>query len=231
MEAAIKLKGIIFDLDGTLGNTLPICFTAFRCAFEKFLGRRYTDQEITALFGPTEEGIIEGLVPSQSQACLRAYLDEYERAHTLFCATIPGIETALRLLKQSGTALAVVTGKGEHSAAISLQYLSLAHYFDNVFTGSSTGAIKPLAIQNVLSQWGISPHHVAYVGDSPYDIKAAKEVGVIPLGAAWAETTSYESLDEMAPVATFRTVESFIDWIRYHVEGCGEEKGSGIGKV
>lgn len=123
MEAAIKLKGIIFDLDGTLGNTLPICFTAFRCVFEKFLGRHYTDGEITALFGPSEEGIIERVVPHESQACMQVYLDEYERAHALLSEPFPGIESALRSLKQNGTALAVVTGKGERSAAISLRCL------------------------------------------------------------------------------------------------------------
>jgi pyrophosphatase PpaX len=101
----------------------------------------------------------------------------------------------------------------------------LANYFDIVVTGSASGAIKPLAIQSVLSQWNLLPRHVAYVGDSAYDMEAAKEVGVIPLGAAWAETSSYECLVEMAPVATFRTVESFIDWIRCHVEGCADEKG------
>ncbi len=53
-------------------------------------------------------------------------------------------------------------------------------------------------------------------------MEAAKEVGVMPLAAAWAETSSFERLNEMAPVVTFRTVDSFIDWIRYHVEVCGE---------
>lgn len=218
MTADIKLKGIIFDLDGTIGNTLPICFTAFRYALHKFLGRHYTDQEIAALFGPSEEGIIEQLVPERSLACLQAYLDEYERAHALLREPFPGLETALDLIKQSGTTLAIVTGKGEHSAAISLRALSLADYFDIVIPGSASGAIKPLAIESVLTKWNLLPQQVAYVGDSAYDMQAAKEVGVIALGAAWAETSSYEHLDAMAPVATFRTVESFINWIRSHIE-------------
>jgi phosphoglycolate phosphatase-like HAD superfamily hydrolase len=79
--------------------------------------------------------------------------------------------------------------------------------------GSADGAIKPLSIQNVLKKWNISPQYVAYVGDSPYDMQAAKEAGVIPLGAAWAETASLQLLDEMSPAATFHTVDNFIDWI------------------
>lgn len=216
MNAAIKLKGIIFDLDGTLGNTLPVCFAAFRQAFQTFVNRRYTDEEIAGLFGPSEEGVIQRVVESQWQACLEAYLDEYEKVHVICDKPFLGIEQALTLCQQKNISLAIVTGKGKHSAAISLRYLGLANYFDFVETGSADGGIKPLAIQSVLTKWSILPQHVAYVGDSVHDIRDAKEVGVIPLGAAWADTASFELLNEMTPVATFRTVESFIDWIHIH---------------
>jgi pyrophosphatase PpaX len=43
MKTSLNLQGIIFDLDGTLGNTLPICFTAFKSAFLKYLNRNFTD--------------------------------------------------------------------------------------------------------------------------------------------------------------------------------------------
>jgi pyrophosphatase PpaX len=218
MNASIKLKGIIFDLDGTLGNTLPICFAAFRQAFRAFVNRHYTDEEITALFGPSEEGVIQRVVESQWQACLQTYLEEYEKAHVTCDKPFSGIEQALILCQQKNLPLAIVTGKGKHSAAISLRYLGLEDYFDFIETGSPDGGIKPLAIQTILTKWSILPQHVAYVGDSVHDMRDAKEVGVIPLGAAWAETASFEQLHAMAPVATFRTVESFIDWIHIHGE-------------
>jgi hypothetical protein len=53
----------------------------------------------------------------------------------------------------------------------------------------------------------------AYVGDSPSDIIDAKESGVIPLAAAWAQTAIYERLEAMSPVEIFRTVENFIYWL------------------
>jgi len=74
----MKLDGMIFDLDGTLGDTLPVCFAAFRRALRGFSNRPYTDEEIAALFGPSEEGMIRQLVPDQWQACLKAYLVAYE---------------------------------------------------------------------------------------------------------------------------------------------------------
>jgi pyrophosphatase PpaX len=213
----MKLQGIIFDLDGTLGDTLPVCFEAYRHAFEEFLGRRYNDREIAALFGPNEEGIIQRMVPDDWEACLRTYLDEYERAHGPYDKPFPGIETALNILKERGAALAIVTGKGSNSADISLKHLGLAGYFDILETGSANGAVKSLSIQKVLMRWAILPKEAAYVGDTAYDIEAAKEAGVIPLGAAWAGTSNAESLRAMAPAATFRSVREFIDWIEENV--------------
>jgi phosphoglycolate phosphatase-like HAD superfamily hydrolase len=62
----MSLQGVIFDLDGTLGDTLPVCFAAFRETFRHYLGREYSDREIRAMFGPTEEGIIQRMIPGRS---------------------------------------------------------------------------------------------------------------------------------------------------------------------
>jgi pyrophosphatase PpaX len=214
MGTSIKLQGIIFDLDGTLANTLPVCFTAFKAALHKFTGHQYTNQEIAAYFGASEEGVIKQMVQSQWQECFQAYLEEYEKAHITCEQPFPGILTALKLCQENNITLGVVTGKGKSGTDISLKYLNLLDYFDIVETGSIDGGIKPLSINKVLKKWNISPEKAAYIGDSPSDIIDAKEVGVMALGAAWAETASFEKLQEKSPLATFRTVESLLDWIR-----------------
>ena len=216
MKATMKLQGIIFDLDGTLANTLPVCFTAFRRAFFQYLNRNLTDEEISLHFGASEEGIIQQVVQSEWQACLKVYLDEYKKAHTICPQAFPGIETVLSYCQEKNIALAIVTGKGRGSAEISLRYLGLENYFDTIETGSADGGIKPLAMKKVLEKWNILPECVAYVGDSPSDVADAKEVGVIPVAAAWAETASFERLETMNPLVTFSSVEDFSDWIRIH---------------
>ena len=76
---------MIFDLDGTLGNTLPVCYAAFREAQLAHTAREYADAEIAALFGQSEEGIIQRLVPEPGrwQEALEDYLAAYERHHDL----------------------------------------------------------------------------------------------------------------------------------------------------
>lgn len=214
----MQLDGMIFDLDGTLTDTFRVCFTAFREALRPITGRTFSDEEIMARFGPSEEGMLQRWVPDRWEECLRLYLAAYEREHRRFARTFPGTEAALGLLRARGIRLAVVTGKGPHSAAISLAQLNLAPYFDRVETGSPEGAVKPRCIQRVLERWGVSASRVAYLGDVPSDVEASRVVGVQPLGAAWDERADADALRALNPLAVFDAVPQFIQWIEATVE-------------
>jgi beta-phosphoglucomutase-like phosphatase (HAD superfamily) len=54
-EGAMGIRGVIFDLDGTLADTIPVCISAFRSVFERYSGRRWDEEEIKALSGPTAQ--------------------------------------------------------------------------------------------------------------------------------------------------------------------------------
>lgn len=214
----MKLEGAIFDFDGTLADTLPVCFAASRRVGREFLGRDHmTEEEIRATFGPSEIGMIQRMVPDRWEAALEAFLDEYEAAHDACTAPFPGMEDALRLLRRRGVALAIVTGKGPPTMAISMRLLGLEDYFDVIETGSPEGNVKATLLRKVLARWGCEPRRVAYVGDAAVDVVEAREAGVIPLAAAWAATAKPEQLRAEAPHALFPTVDSFIDWIDKNV--------------
>ena len=184
---------------------------------EAFAGRRFTDEDIIATFGPSEDGIMQRLVPDRWEACLAAYLHAYEREHAGCTAPFPGFETAFGLFRARGLKLAIVTGKSAATAAISLRHLGIAHYFDVVETGSPVGSIKPAAIARVLARWDLRPAEAAYIGDAAADIDASKEAGVIPLGAAWSATARAEELRARGAAATFSAVTDFIAWIETNV--------------
>jgi pyrophosphatase PpaX len=152
-------------------------------------------------------------VPDRWQDCLRLYLQLYERKHRRTGRAFPGIETALGMLRARGVPLAVVTGKGPQSAAISLTQLGLTSFFDFIETGSPEGNVKPHCIQHVLTCWGIAPDQIAYLGDAVSDIEAARAVGLIPLAAAWDGRADPKALLSLAPAAIFDTVEAFVGWI------------------
>ena len=214
----MHLDGMIFDLDGTLTDTFRVCFAAFRDALQPFTGRTYSDEEIMARFGPSEEGMLQRWVPDRWEECLQLYLAAYEREHRRTARTFPGVENALGLLKARGIRLAVVTGRGPHSTAISLAQFGLAPYFDSVETGAPEGAVKPRCIRRVVERWGVPAGRVAYLGDVPSDVEAARAAGVRPLAAAWEERSNASALRALEPLAVFSTVPQFIRWIETTVE-------------
>ncbi len=214
------IKGVIFDLDGTLADTIPVCLIACREAIASVSDYVPTDQEIKAMFGPTEEGVIRRLAPKERWSeCLDTYLQAYERAHAACTWPFDGIEDALQLLKRRRIPMAIVTGKGEPSAAISLRFLGFGHYFDRIETGSPDGDVKAPNIRKVLAAWNLSPEEAIYVGDTPADVRAAREVGVLPVAAAWAESANRERLLALSPEVFLDNPRDFLRWLEAHVNG------------
>jgi phosphoglycolate phosphatase-like HAD superfamily hydrolase len=212
----MKLSGAIFDLDGTLGNTFVLSVEAFREAFAQFTGRQFTDEEIIATFGPSELGSVRQVIPDpdRREACLQAYMNAYEQMHKQYApGPFPGIKAALDMLQAHHIPLAVVTGKAPDSAWMTLKQFGLTGYFDIVETGSPDGPVKPLLLRKVLKVWNVPADQVIYVGDAPSDVTASREVGVIPLGAGWADAADIERLAAQQPAATFHKVDDLIKWI------------------
>ncbi|MDR3542130.1 MAG: HAD family hydrolase [Desulfosporosinus sp.] len=209
----MKLKGFIFDLDGTLINSLPVVRTSLNNTLIKFSGRVYTDKELSSLFGPSEDGIFKKLFPETWREVLQFYLNDYDRIHGQYAQPFPGVVETLTLLQERRIKLALVSGKGAGSMEISLKHSGLKHFFEIIISGSEFRASKPEHIRQVLELWKFSPDEVAYVGDIAYDVTAAKEVGILPISALWAETAQVQKVLAMNPAYAFTSVESFNEWL------------------
>lgn len=207
------LKGMMFDLDGTLAETLPVCLKALRRTFSRYFGEEWSDERLLSHFGPTEEGVIKRLLPDKAAECLDFYYKEYTKAHDLCLQPFPGLKDALDLLEQKNIPMAVVTAKGARTAQISLDILSLSSFFPIVESGFEDASNKPLSIRRVLKVWGMDPTGIAYLGDRRSDIRASRETGLIPLAAAWSKKTNYNLLLSEEPCAIFSTIPEFITWL------------------
>lgn len=206
------LHGVIFDLDGTLGDTLPVCYRAFARVFRRRLGVHYTDRQIHAMFGPTEEGILARLCPGSADEALAEYLGEYRRAHAVCPRPFEGIPALLAGLRRRGIKLAIVTGKGPGSARITLDTFGIGDHFSIIEAGSPSGGVKPACMRRVLACWGLPPQAVAGVGDSPSDIRSGREVGIRSVAAAWAPGADAVLLRDCGPDRLFTDVQSFRNW-------------------
>lgn len=210
-------KTIIFDLDGTIADTLPLCIAAFKKSIEPLLQLELSTDEIVATFGPSEEGTIRKLIPQHEEEGVKAYLVHYEELHYTCPAPFPGIIEVLELLKSKNVQLAMVTGKGIHSTRLSLKQFGLEKHFEVLETGSPNGPDKINGIRRVLSRLNANSLETLYIGDAPSDILYCKEVGIPIAAAAWATTANAEKLQELDPEWLFYSVEEFSDWIANHI--------------
>lgn len=209
-----SFRVVVFDLDGTIGNTLPLCIEAFRRSVEPLSGKSVSDDEIVATFGPSEEGSILKLIPNAYEKGVADYLYWYEHLHDMCPEAFDGIPELIHELTIRGVHLAMVTGKGVHSTRISLQRFGLADCFDIVETGHSKGPRKADGLRAVLTYYGdVEKSQILYVGDAPSDILACQQVGIAIAAAAWADTSNPQKLLELKPDALFYSISDFSDWL------------------
>jgi phosphoglycolate phosphatase/pyrophosphatase PpaX len=212
-----KIKTVIFDLDGTIANTLPLCIAAFRNAIGPLLGKSLSDEDIIATFGPSEEGTIRKLIPADEEAGVKAYLEHYAQLHHTCPEAFAGIKELLDILTSAGVQLAMVKGKGIHSTKISLKQFGLGGYFEILETGSPEGPDKINGIRRVIARLSADLSESIYVGDAPSDIIHCKEVGIPIAAAAWATTAEPEKLIKLDPERIFYSITDFSRWIAERV--------------
>lgn len=209
-----KIKAVIFDLDGTIANTLPLCIEAFRQSIEPLVNRSLSNEEIIATFGPSEEGTVMALAPHHFDKGVADYLHFYKDLHNMCPTPFDGLVNILKTLQEKGVHIAMVTGKGKKSTDISLQYFELTSYFEIVETGSPAGPRKAEGIKIILDSFSdVKKEEVIYVGDAPADIIASRQAGIAVIAAAWAATAEPEKLKELKPDELFYHLEDFITWL------------------
>jgi phosphoglycolate phosphatase-like HAD superfamily hydrolase len=207
------IKAMIFDLDGTIGDTIPLCIKAFRKSMESFMRRNITDEEIVATFGPSEEGTIKALIPAHYEEGVKQYLYYYKEFHEACPKPFDGIIEVIRALKNKGIVVAMVTGKGRKSVDITLEQFGMVDLFECIEAGSINGARKCEGITCVIEYLNINPEEAYYIGDAPNDIIAARSAGVGIISAAWADMVCVEELERLKPDNLFRTIKEFEEFI------------------
>lgn len=198
-----------------MADTLPLCISAFRKAIEPLANRNISDDEIIATFGPSEEGTIMALAPHAFDKGVASYLENYTQLHDMCIAPFDGIVELLENLQDHNIRIAMVTGKGKYSAAVSLEKFELTEFFEAVETGIKTGPSKPEGIQRILDLWNhLEKEEIIYVGDAPSDVDACRKVGIKIVAAAWAETAEPHKLIALAPDELFYEVADFSKWLQ-----------------
>ena len=190
----------IFDLDGTL-VTFNLDIREWRAVIVDAMNRRGFDTAGLSLATPTQEilDIARARAPagdSKAYESLRkeafSILDSLELEGAKSATVFPGAEGVLKLLRSRGFRIGMLTNSGRASASLSLSKWGLEGLFEFVLTRDDIEAMKPRpeGLATAVRMLGIRPDEACYVGDSVYDVVAAKGAGVKSVGVATGNYTA-----------------------------------------
>ena len=210
------IKLVAFDLDGTIGNTLPMCIQAFKKATRPYIGHELSDEEVVLTFGLNEEGMIGCVVdePYRQQALHKFYVI-YKELHQEMCPTpFEGIRELIALLKQKSIIVVLITGKGMNSCDITLKQFNMKTSFAKIITGNAERNIKSEALKELLCDYHLAANEIVYIGDALSDITECRKANVKCLSAAWSipqsEATALESCN---PKNVFYSILSLSEYL------------------
>ncbi len=208
------IKLVAFDLDGTIGNTLPMCIRAFKEAVQPYALHELSDEEVVQTFGLNEEGMIRRVVgEAHRQHALHDFYVIYEELHKTMCPKpFEGVRELIALLKQKGIIVALVTGKGTKSCDITLRQFDMETCFAKIFTGSAERNVKSEALDEMLHTYHLSADEIVYIGDTVSDIEECRKAKVKCLSAAWGISQG-EALEHHNANNVFRSVSSISSFL------------------
>lgn len=198
---------------------MPVCFYAFGAVFQKFDGIEVSPEEIKAMFGPSETGIIrENLKNINHEQAIELYYKRYSEKHQELVLESKDINDLLLFLKSQGYQLGIVTGKAYRSLFISLQLLNMDHLFDVIITGDDVIQPKPHpeGIHKALEQLQVKSSEAIFLGDSDADILAGKQAGVQTIGVHWLPNFQTPEFS-VEPDQKFSSVNEFLQLIQTFV--------------
>ena len=179
---------VVFDLDGTLVDTLPDIEAAANAVLAAAGRRALTRDEIRRLIGSGGRVLMKNAFSATGEAAsetrieeaFAAYIAAYEEAPVAGSAPFPGVHDALRGLAERGTRLAVCTNKPEHLAELVLETYGLAGFFAGLVAGDTLAVRKPspVPLLEAVARAGGAGRPAAMVGDSPIDADAARAASI-----------------------------------------------------
>ncbi|WP_025028923.1 HAD family hydrolase [Caldalkalibacillus mannanilyticus] len=216
----MKYKTILFDFDGTLADTLPICFYSFQKVFQKYDNRELSNHDILAMFGPSEIGIIKQNLSNKMfvEQAIEDYYDMYHSKHSELVKPNEGIINMINDLKIKGISLGIVTGKARRSYEISINHLFGLDPFEISITGDDVLYPKPHpeGILKAIKLLDSSIENTLFIGDSDADIKAGIDAGVSTVGVNWLDN-SHGSIFTYKPDYEYDRIEYFINELIHEV--------------
>jgi pyrophosphatase PpaX len=209
----VRVPVVLFDLDGTVVDSGAIILASMRHATREVLGQEFRDDELLqAVGGPGLEAQMAVLGPEHIDELVRVYRAHNEPLHDELEAC-PGMEDVLVQLRDEGRRLGVVTAKRRATVELAFARIPLGNLFETVVAGDETERHKPdpEPLLVAADRMGVGPEACAYVGDSPFDMRAARAAGMYAVAVTWGRIHEREMLEREEPDVIVDTAEELLE--------------------
>ncbi|AEG59473.1 HAD family hydrolase [Desulforamulus ruminis] len=183
----MTIHTVLFDLDGTLIDSLPLIQKTYQKVFD-LMQIPWGNAEVMTLIGlPLKEIAVQFAGEDRWEDFLKRYQYHYALEHDEMTRMYPGTLEMLEVLKDKGCSMGIVTSKSRAGALRSTSYLGLDRYMEVIITAEDVTRHKPQPdpVLKALEEMKAQAQTTAYVGDSPFDILAAKQAEVVSIGVTW----------------------------------------------
>ena len=191
-----RFSTFLLDLDGTLIDHFAAIHRAHAHTLRQLGLPEPTLAQVRAAVGGGLETALARLVgPERVAAALAFYRPYWDATMLDDVALLPGARELLERLRARGAKLAVLTNKHGPSSRRICDHLGLTPLLDGIFGATDTPWLKPQRefTAHVLQQLGADAATTLLVGDSPYDVEAARNAGV----ACWCVTTGTHTAGQL----------------------------------
>ncbi len=197
---ALGWEAVLFDLDGTLADTVALILESYRHTMRTHLGEAPPDSRWLNMLGRPLRDQLQAFARTddEADAMLDTYVRFQRRIHDEMTRPYPWAREVLESLSERGTALGVVTSKRSGIARRTLEVCELWDHFQVVVCADdvSNGKPHPEPVERALHLLGIHERRrVLFVGDSPFDMEAGRRGGVRTAAALWGPFEEAALLD------------------------------------
>ena len=198
-----KYDLVLYDLDGTLWDSIPLIMECFHKAYDEVLGGTdRTDEDLMSYIGRPLGDSFERHDDDTKKRLTEAYLEyNHQRLRENAIPIFPGIYEMLSQIRSSGIRQGIVTSKRELAASITIDLLDLGGYFDAKVFREATERAKPHGDPLVYAAktLGITDmSRVLYVGDAVPDLLSARDCGADFALVGWTRMPK-EELESLNP--------------------------------
>lgn len=189
----MDIRGVIFDLDGTLLDTLEDLADAANSTLARFGFPVHSTDAYRYFVGEGLTTLIERILPEENRsqqeisACMDTFLQAYGQSWDLRSRPYAGVMEMLQQLRLAGLKLGVLSNKPHAFTQLCVQRFFAADAFDFVY-GQREGVPKkpdPSAAREIAVLMQLDPQQILYVGDSGTDMRTGNGAGMYTMGVLW----------------------------------------------